>query len=153
MNICLNCGAETVNPKFCSKSCAATYNNKLYPKRKCSKVCNVCGDPVKHHRRRLCEFHHQERMSGFKYHNKTIGEYRNSPSVKNKHPSWVHSHIRLFVRSWLKHLTKEPCRHCGYDKHVELAHIQAVSSFPDSALLSEVNSETNVIPFCPNWHW
>lgn len=28
MNLCLNCGKETTNPKFCSKSCAACYNNK-----------------------------------------------------------------------------------------------------------------------------
>jgi len=30
---CLRCGNETSNPKFCSRSCSATYNNKLYPKR------------------------------------------------------------------------------------------------------------------------
>lgn len=29
MNICLNCGKHTNNNKFCSKSCAAIYNNKL----------------------------------------------------------------------------------------------------------------------------
>ena len=29
MNICLNCGKHTDNNKFCSKSCATIYNNKL----------------------------------------------------------------------------------------------------------------------------
>ena len=28
MNLCLNCGKETTNPKFCSRSCSATFNNK-----------------------------------------------------------------------------------------------------------------------------
>lgn len=47
--ICLQCGRETNNPKFCSKSCAASYNNPLYPKRVKKivspddlKICNVC---------------------------------------------------------------------------------------------------------------
>lgn len=30
---CINCNQETKNEKFCSRHCAATTNNKLYPKR------------------------------------------------------------------------------------------------------------------------
>jgi len=30
---CLNCKKETNNPKFCSRSCSATRNNSLHPKR------------------------------------------------------------------------------------------------------------------------
>lgn len=30
---CKNCQEETSKPKFCSRSCAATYNNKIYPKK------------------------------------------------------------------------------------------------------------------------
>lgn len=33
------------------------------------------------------------------------------------------------------------CAICGYDKHVEIAHIKAVSDFDDSALISEINSK------------
>lgn len=47
MNKCLECGNQTVNPKFCNRSCAAKYNNKHYPKRKRTKntaVCPICGD-------------------------------------------------------------------------------------------------------------
>jgi hypothetical protein len=29
MRKCLNCKQETDNPKFCSRSCAATYNSEL----------------------------------------------------------------------------------------------------------------------------
>lgn len=31
---CVNCGKETSNPKFCSRSCGISHNNKLNPKRK-----------------------------------------------------------------------------------------------------------------------
>ena len=45
------------------------------------------------------------------------------------------------------------CAICGYDKHVEIAHIKAVSDFDDSALISEINSKDNLIALCPNHHW
>lgn len=44
MNICLFCGKTTLNPKFCNSSCAASYNNSIYPKRtKKQYFCIACG--------------------------------------------------------------------------------------------------------------
>jgi hypothetical protein len=61
---CLNCGSETTNPKFCSRSCSASYTNKgkvksqetkekikqkillipkKIPKKKPSYFCVICG--------------------------------------------------------------------------------------------------------------
>lgn len=82
-----------------------------------------------------------------------MGEYRNKGSVKDKHPSWLNAHVRGFARSWLKHLTELPCAKCGYDLHVELAHIKAVTEFDDDALLTDINNTDNVIQLCPNCHW
>ena len=45
------------------------------------------------------------------------------------------------------------CIICGYDKHVEIAHIKAVSEFEDNALVSEINHPDNLIGLCPNHHW
>lgn len=45
------------------------------------------------------------------------------------------------------------CAICGYDKHIEIAHIKAVSEFDDSALLTEINNPDNLIALCPNHHW
>jgi hypothetical protein len=149
---CLHCQAETLNPKFCSRSCAATYNNIHFPKQKTKKICLVCSESVLSHKHNRCAQHWKEYQHNL-HRNKTIGEYRNKVSVKGKHPSWIHSHIRSFARSWLRDLVDLPCAHCGYDKHVELAHIKAVSEFDDSILLSEVNSKENVIQLCPNCHW
>lgn len=149
---CLNCEKETVNPKFCSKSCSATWNNHVKPKRKTANKCLVCGASALSYRHYRCKTHWDEYLKN-KHKNKTIGEYRQLLSIRGKHPSWQHAHIRSFARSWLRQLTLEPCRSCGYDKHVELAHIRAVSDFPDTALLSEINSLENVIPLCRNCHW
>lgn len=149
---CLHCNTETKNPKYCSKSCSAIMSNTSHPKRVTKKRCIDCGGSVANYRKSRCD-EHTEIYRENKYKNLTIGQYRLKPSVVDKHPSWVHSHVRLFARSWLKHLTKQQCRHCGYNKHIELAHIKGVSSFEDSALLSEINSEDNVLPLCPNCHW
>lgn len=44
---CQNCSKETNNPKFCSKSCSVSSNNKISPKRKKQniliKFCVVCN--------------------------------------------------------------------------------------------------------------
>jgi hypothetical protein len=44
MTICLSCREKTSNPKFCDRSCAATYNNRVSPKRHAKKSqCKNCG--------------------------------------------------------------------------------------------------------------
>lgn len=153
MNNCLNCNKETKNPKYCCRSCSATITGKLFPKRKSKKKCIKCDSFVKHYQTKYCNEHIKTYSKSNDPKNTTIGEYKNRISVKNKHPSWINSHIRGFARTWLKHLTKLPCAKCGYDKHVELAHIKSVSSYSDNTLLSIVNSEDNVIQLCPNCHW
>jgi hypothetical protein len=50
---CVQCKSLTLNPKFCSNSCAATYNNTASPKRKKQyKICPTCG--VEHTRIKYC---------------------------------------------------------------------------------------------------
>jgi len=45
---CLECKSETKNPKFCSKSCAASFNNKSgkYNRRKPEGVCRNCSSSI-----------------------------------------------------------------------------------------------------------
>ena len=151
---CLSCQEETLNPKFCSRSCAAKHTNKT-PKRKLSKICanKDCNGIIRNYRSSLCEDHFQESLKYKKEFilNTTIGEYRE----RNKllHASSCHAHIRGLARSWFRELTKKPCFSCGYDKHVELCHIKGMSLFKDSDLVGEVNHKDNIIQLCPNCHW
>jgi hypothetical protein len=54
--LCAFCKKDTENPKFCSLSCSAKYNNKSYPKRtKHSVVCKTCDKSFpKNGRRKYC---------------------------------------------------------------------------------------------------
>lgn len=60
--------------------------------------------------------------------------------------------LHLHAKKVLKERPKL-CVRCGYDKHAEGAHIQPVSSFPETALLAEVNAPANLVMLCPNCHW
>lgn len=45
------------------------------------------------------------------------------------------------------------CYICGYNKHVDIAHIKAVSDFSDDTLIEVINDPSNLIPLCPNHHY
>lgn len=156
---CLNCQKETTNKKFCSRNCSATFNNKVAPKRKRTRICGFegCKEIVKDYRSYFCleHCHCSVAEKRKKIENSTIGEYRDriKNSNLNYHSSSLHAGIRGLARSWFKHLTKQPCKKCGYKLHVELCHIKPLSSFPDDALIKEVNSKENIIQLCPNCHW
>lgn len=71
MNTCLYCGKPTSNPKFCSRSCAASLNGSLYPKRKRKdRPCIECGEQRPRCNKKFCsnkcrsEFQFKECMTG-----------------------------------------------------------------------------------------
>ena len=62
----------------------------------------------------------------------------------------IRKHVdKVFEKSGIEY----KCWLCGYDKHIEIAHIKAVADFDDSSLVSEINDIHNLIPLCPNHHW
>lgn len=158
MKKCLNpnCSNLTNNPKYCSRSCAANHTNVLFPKKKTKKKCIDCGQSVISYRYNRCDIHHNEYMiykqNSF-YQNKTLEEYQSKLSIKGKDASWINSHVRIFCRAWNMDMKKLPCANCGYNLHVELCHIKAITSFPKTATLGEINSKTNIIQLCRNCHW
>ena len=150
MNICPNCGTETKNPKFCSKSCSAVVNNKLHPKRISQRKCIVCGAKTMSYAHARCAEHYAAFKAGS---TKTIGEMRHALCNRGRHPSWIHAAVRKHARYMHRVLLQRPCAKCGYTKHVELAHVKSLTAFPDETPLRVVNAAENVIQLCPNCHW
>ena len=72
---------------------------------------------------------------------------------KKHHRSSAYGLVRIRARAYAKKLGFKSCSKCGYDKHVEIAHIKPISSFPLTALVSEINNKDNIMPLCPNCHW
>lgn len=140
---CLNCSITTNNPKFCSMSCAAKYNNKMYPKRpKTQSLCS-CGSP-KTTRSKFCKTCRPKAGQDL-----TLAEARYSQhGQQNKY-----SLIRQRARYSAQQAGMTCCSKCGYSKHVEIAHIKPVHSFPDTTMISEINHISNLLALCPNCHW
>lgn len=140
MKTCVKCGKQTTNPKFCSRSCSASYNNSVSPKRKAKQHgCKACGKIIPGNRL-YCLDHSPNNRDYTKEEMRTRQKYQ------------LNSGIRIRARSVTKRY-KQVCYICGYDKHVEVCHISPISSFPDSTLLSEINSPSNLVLLCPNCHW
>jgi len=115
--------------KFCNQSCAAQFNNHKRKKPKLKK----------------------EKVNRF---NTLIGLTKGDIFKTRK--SWQHarSDIRkhaIYIYRQLKKVNE--CSNCGYDKHVEIAHIKAVSDFSEEILVTIINDPSNLIALCPNCHW
>lgn len=142
---CINCKAETNNPKFCGRSCAASYNNRMFPKKiKTVKLptCVDCGKQLGHVRSLRCNSCHQVGRLD----DRTLGEMVYYQHHKSSAFALVRSRARYAF-------PKCPCEKCGYTKHTEVCHIRPVRDFPLDTKVSVVNARSNLLRLCPNCHW
>lgn len=139
-NKCNNCGKETNNPKYCSRSCAGTINSSIYPKRiKKKYYCVTCNMEVPS-RRKYCD-------------SCRFPDMKLSEAMYTKHhKSSAYVLVRTRARSVVKHRL-QVCFNCGYDKHVEVCHKKPISEFLEDTLVSKINSPDNLILLFPNCHW
>jgi 5-methylcytosine-specific restriction endonuclease McrA len=153
MNKCLNCNTNTKNPKFCNKSCAASYNNKKSPKRKkTSKVgiCIICGKQSDD-RRKYCQSCKSEHDPNY-----TDWSKLTLLDLQNKRKYQINSRIRELARRkfWKeKDIDTYSCPNCGYKLHIEVCHIVPINSFSEDTKVTEINSSDNLIGLCKNCHW
>ena len=143
--VCPVCGKKTRNPKFCSRSCAAKQNNVLVPKRKLAGKCAVCRLPVPR-RHSYCSQHRP---------NKPLDRSQPISTVADGSDHSACRHARLRQDARRAYLSAFPyrCMRCGYDRHIEVCHRRALTSFPLDTPISVVNSLDNLLGLCPNCHW
>ncbi len=142
---CVKCGKLTSNPKFCSSSCAASYNNHLGPKRQKKRyTCQVCGIEVPS-RRQFCDTCNPQSVD---WTTRTIGTAQNIRSYQ------INSRIRTLARKiYFKSSKPKKCFNCGYSKHIEICHIRPINEFPADTPIAVVNALDNLVALCPNCHW
>lgn len=144
--------------KFCSRSCSATMSNLKSPKRrarlgKC-KYCKI--EVINTSRRSVCDkclkngIHSKEQWSSKKLEieNRSISEVKALWKTNNR--PWTDA-IRTHARRNFPSIGKI-CK-CGYSKHTEVCHIKPITSFPDTALIKDINCIENIEYLCPNCHW
>lgn len=162
---CLNCNKQFPSykhynkwSKFCSYNCKNISIAKTRKKRPIKHIVNdkrirnwcFCGEIITGYKVINCK----KCNKIIKRNNildKTLDLFRNEKSVQPKHK---YQKIRNIAKKIIEELKWEKiCAMCKYSKHVELAHIKSISSFPDSATIREINSLNNLIYLCPTHHW
>jgi len=143
--------------KFCSRSCAARYNNKKFPKRsiflgdgkyKLKGICS-CGNK-KDYESDLC---HSCYM---------IKKYKDAKSKPLKYFfSKGNARIKYgTIRKWAALIIEKEgilktcavCKNKEFDSVVEVAHLKGIASFPEETLMGEVNNLDNLVYLCPSHH-
>ena len=122
---------ENINKPFCSRSCAISHNNSFREK---FKRTRERGRDTAKRKSRLDD-------------SKPISSYFGEGSSKYKR-------IRSLARyKYTRSEKAKICEKCGYQKHVEIAHIKPIHTFSEDTPISVVNSFDNLIALCPNCHW
>lgn len=151
MNKCKNCNKETKNPKFCSRSCSVSFNNR--------KIGARHGDP----KELICECGERKTKKAKRCNNcnlkenirliseKTIGDllYGDSDTATPYRYTWIRRNAKRMMIYWN---IEKKCI-CGYDKHVECCHKKPINDFPKHTKLKVVNGRENLIYLCRNCHW
>lgn len=144
---CPTCKKQHNNPKFCSRSCAAKFTNRT-PKRKLTNTCKDCSIKIRSSRAR-CTSCNQKWRDANLFQDMTLKE----AIYEKHHKSSAFALVRSRARQVAKKLGLDTCQNCGYNKHVEIAHIKPISSFSEEIMLSVINSPDNIMALCPNCHW
>lgn len=148
IRICEQCGISFQRPlrnsdqrRFCSLSCAASYNNQRRPKKERKiPTCNNCGR-TKSASGTQCRTCLRERFTS-----RTLGELRATNSTLD-----FHRKARTMARSAYKGPWR--CAACGYSLHVDICHVRGIADWPPEATLGEVNAPSNLIALDKRCHW
>tara|TARA_R110000822_G_scaffold200601_4_gene338125 strand:- start:171 stop:647 length:477 start_codon:yes stop_codon:yes gene_type:complete len=150
---CLHCKTQFEKSKYqikrspnnyCSRSCSAKETNKT-PKRTKTKKCENCKELILS-RATYCKdcFGNKQKLD-----DRPISDL----IYANHHKSSAFALIRGQARTIAKQQGWTSCHHCGYDKHIEIAHKKAIKDFPVDTTVNVVNHVENLIPLCRNCHW
>lgn len=123
----------------CKECCGSYHHSQNKPCPQCGELCWTKGG--------ICSS--CQKVNAYdRYSQLTVGD-----KIYTKHKYAKYQYIRYWARSIAKDLGWTKCCKCGYDKHFEVAHIRAISDFPEDTLLTIVNDPSNLMPLCPNCHW
>lgn len=145
---CTNCGNDTTNPKFCSKSCAAIYNGSRFPKRKLEiRNCKKCGKEIERQT-------WKDQSTSCKSCNPRFTNWTKVTLADLEASRYKHARIRDVSRkAFIASGRAMKCIVCSYTNHVDVAHVKPVSEFSKDTSISDVNSLDNLVALCRNHHW
>jgi hypothetical protein len=147
--------------KFCDRHCAARFNNfgrqrnpDGKPQGRKQRSCVTCGSPVQGKFKRYCSSMCWPKKKDITL--ETRGSLQERYSRILPIYSWQASRGRINGHAhkvYFRSNRKRECVECGYTRHIHVCHIRAVSDFPPTATIAEINDIANLVALCPNHHW
>lgn len=137
MNKCKECGRETINLHFCSRSCSASYNNRGVRRHGSKSNCKFCGEEIPS-QRTYCDLRCQA---------------KHRVKIRNDHISLTENDDGKYGHRVMKEFLIEKfgnvCQMCGNKEWngnqipLEIHHIDGKS---------KNNTLKNLMIVCPNCH-
>ena len=142
--------AYLANPKICEECKRPIPLNPKYPPTwtRTKRFCNYACSASYNAKRRL-EIQGKKPLA-----ERTLDEVMGK--AKSDEKRWWRARIHIGQharRTYEKSGNPYACAVCGYSRYVEVCHRKPVSDFPGTALISEINNLSNLVPLCPNHHW
>lgn len=141
--ICLKCNEETNNPKFCSRSCAASYNGSKYPKRKrlSNANCVECKSNLPYSAKKYCSRECQDNNK-----NRPVIEDWLSGTITGLDSLGL---LRKPLKNYLISIRGNKCELCGWaQRNVVTGKVPIVADHIDGNW--ENNRPENIRLICPN---
>lgn len=160
---------EKTNNNFCSRSCAATYNNlnrdgynfnitkrrfflKLTPNYiylKSFANCQNCNTTYNKVGTRISIYNTCSNFCNMEMGMKN----RIMKDAIKRSGANTYDAIRQNARVYSKYFYPALCMRCGYDKHYEVCHIKDLKDFSRDETFYQINHKSNLIHLCCNCHW
>jgi hypothetical protein len=164
-NFCLNCETpiysseqlklrETLTRKFCSKSCAGTYNNVVRSSRR--EITNVDRASRNYDTCPLCSASKRREAKVCRDCKNNAWKLRTKGELFSSRTNWQCARSTIQKRARVVYLQTNripACAWCGYTHHVEICHIRPVCEFSDETPLGVINDPSNLQGLCPTHHW
>ncbi len=146
--------------KYCNHGCYSAHKiGRKYERRRLifkERVCKSCNESFVVKKRSLYRFEQKLFCGNCRYLSKSSLHRLTKADLFAKNKNWqsARGSLRKHAVSVFKKTGKPLlCVICGYENHVEIAHVKSVSQFPDETLISKINECSNLVALCPNHHW
>lgn len=139
MNFCIHCGIKTKNPKFCSSSCSAIYNNTGKKRsKKIEKTCINCGNTCNVLNKEFCS------QQCFIEHKKRKNNLKNTEIIESNKPiRWKLMREYLLERQGC-------CSECGIKQSWNNKPLSLQCDHIDGDVTNNILSNARLL--CPNCH-
>jgi len=139
---------ELKRKKFCSRSCAASFNNKRREMPKVIHLCINCGEKVSRSSD-LCVDCYRDSVSTA---NKSLGFYTKDKTYLSSKCQQIRYHSRKVMADSGIERVCSYCKDHTYDSILQVHHIKSILQFDHDTLVEEINDTSNLVWLCPNHH-